>query len=477
MFRHGVLLVLLTRTVAQNPHEGLGKNTFASSKPFTGLAWMLKYLPLTAAEDSCDGNYCTTGPTGVTIQGRGQLIKYNYALDYNCALFSTAGSPVTKGSDSTAIVAPASLGADCTYTTGDAYDAGSSTLMHSVYGHTADQCCKACAATSGCAAATYTGSSTMVESEEAAGERQVGAPVDYEGFGLHLTDVTPAVTTGGLSVGDLEAAFVTNLDGLKAFVPFMDHSTQLFAANLSFYAEQFARGGEPTYTASWDAGDGTTWYSIFAHVPESTMLLELVGHSPPTKAAALGALPTIERRISPRNIKLLANTVPTSSHNILYAVSVSRAVSNITAIEHFYEQIAKATLVDSTDGSVKRRCYQWFTALSDVCFIQRDGADSVGALSVAGLEAMLWAVHASVIGSDPENGDADKYTDSHYAITLPSASGDYLSTYWDSVDPFPITKATREAYACKQSYLIDPTGFSIQMGLTFTGAYPGCTPI
>merc|ERR1712232_393027 len=37
-----------------------------------------------------------------------------------------------------------------------------------------------------------------------------------------------------------------------------------------------------------------------------------------------------------------------------------------------------------------------------------------------------------------------------------------LASYFQSNDPYPITKATRLAYACKQSYIIDPTGWSIQ---------------
>lgn len=118
-----------------------------------------------------------------------------------------------------------------------------------------------------------------------------------------------------------------------------------------------------------------------------------------------------------------------------------------------------------------RRCYQWGTARSDVCFVQRPDAatrrqagarDAKAALSVADVEQMLWNVHASIMGDDPNGGVNDKYTDNHYAVDLQS-SGDYLAKYWEAHNPFPITASTRVAYACKQSYLIDPTGWSIQV--------------
>ena len=42
--------LLVASTLAQGPGDGVAKATYASSDPTTGLAWMLKYLPTTAAE-------------------------------------------------------------------------------------------------------------------------------------------------------------------------------------------------------------------------------------------------------------------------------------------------------------------------------------------------------------------------------------------------------------------------------------------
>merc|ERR1712093_949513 len=76
-------------------------------------------------------------------------------------------------------------------------------------------------------------------------------------------------------------------------------------------------------------------------------------------------------------------------------------------------------------------------------------------------EEMLWAEHAGTIGNNA-NSMIDMYTENHYAQPMNSAGMSKLATHFKSNDPYPITKDTRLAYACKQSYIIDPTGWSIQ---------------
>jgi len=98
----------------------------------------------------------------------------------------------------------------------------------------------------------------------------------------------------------------------------------------------------------------------------------------------------------------------------------------------------------------------------DVCFTKRSSDSAQDAIfSVQQHEEMLWAAHAGTLGSNPSS-TTDKYTDSHYAMPMPSAGLSALSSYFSSNDPYPITKNTRLAYACEQSYIIDPTGFCIQ---------------
>ena len=85
---------------------------------------------------------------------------------------------------------------------------------------------------------------------------------------------------------------------------------------------------------------------------------------------------------------------------------------------------------------------------------------------------MLWSEHAAVLANDPTSM-LDKYTDNHYAMPIPEAGLTALSSYFNLNSPYPITKDTRLAYACKQSYIIDPTGWSIQpIGMA---SWPGCS--
>lgn len=479
--RAAVALTFVAGAIAQGPGNGVSKTTYASSQPEVGLAFVLKYLPTTCAEDSCNANYCPagTGPTGVTVQGRSQLVLPEYVPSApNCVLFSATGATSSK-SGASAITVPTQKGSDCTFAQDSYFAEASSTKMYGTFAHTADQCCKACAATAGCAGSSWMrGAPPSADAvvEEQAGRRLQG-PQYYEGFGLHLVNVVGSSTAGGITVDALESAYTANLGSMESMVPFMDYSLQLFAANLTHYASVFARDGVPTYAASWPADDGksgATWYSLFVHVPHSQMIIELMGPSSPAAASNFGKarkLGSLEARLSPRNVQRYADLKPTTDLNLLAAVSVSRATSDIAAIEKFYESVIGATKVHTLDTPVKRRCYQWGAAASDVCFTQR-ASDASASLSVAGFEAMMWATHASVMGDDPIKSTADKYTDNHYAVDLMGFSADKIVAYFTQNDPFPLTNATRGAFGCKQDYLIDPTGFSIQMDVSFTTGYP-----
>ena len=173
--------------------------------------------------------------------------------------------------------------------------------------------------------------------------------------------------------------------------------------------------------------------------------------------------------MSPRNVKLYSGYVR-DKNNLVYAASVSRATSNITTVDDFYTKVIKATVTQSVDlNGVSRRCYQWPTATSDVCFTQRAGNDD-GDFGVKAFESMLWEVHATNMKA-PSNGD--KYNDNHYAVDT-HVSGDYLATYFTNNNPYPLSQASTFAFSCTQDYIVDPTGWSIQVDLFFTTSYPGC---
>merc|ERR1712146_810220 len=97
----------------------------------------------------------------------------------------------------------------------------------------------------------------------------------------------------------------------------------------------------------------------------------------------------------------------------------------------------------------------------------------MGIFSVSDFEAMMWAEHAGTIGNNA-NSMVDMYTENHYANPMNSAGMTKLASHFTSNDPYPITKDTRLAYACKQSYIIDPTGWSIQP-IGAGASWPKCT--
>jgi hypothetical protein len=173
--------------------------------------------------------------------------------------------------------------------------------------------------------------------------------------------------------------------------------------------------------------------------------------------------------------------------HVLEISSINRATSDITNINDVYMNLFEAKLAyQINQDGVARRCYKTGSSSGNIefppggssldeniCFTQRTadvGKDAI--FSVKDFEEMLWAEHASTIGSNA-NSMIDMYTENHYAQPFNSAGLTKLASHFKSNDPYPITKDTRLAYACKQSYIIDPTGWSIQpLG---SASWPKCS--
>merc|ERR1712194_367257 len=174
--------------------------------------------------------------------------------------------------------------------------------------------------------------------------------------------------------------------------------------------------------------------------------------------------------------------------NVLEISSINRATSNITMINDVYANLFEAKLTHQVSKSgLVRHCYNTGGESSGlefppapgqsndehVCFTQRPAdAKNDAIFSVLDFEEMLWAEHAGTIGNNA-NSMVDMYTENHYAQPMNSAGMTKLAAFFKSNDPYPITKETRLAYACKQNYIVDPTGWSIQpMGMA---SWPKCS--
>jgi len=447
-----------------------GKSTVAASDAIHSLAFNLKYLPVTVAEDNGAGDMM-----GETYQGRVQTLVNTSYTERNCQLFMSKG---TLGSASKYYsMTPNGLGKDCSYNEGKQYTSG--TELHTVFANNKGQCCNACVATDGCVAASFLTS----DSDHSGGM----GPQSWEGFGFHISGATASKTTGGISVPELESHFRERFSDYSKFDQFMDYSVSLFTYDLQPYADAFKKDGVPFFVAQWEAGQTKdTWYSLFFLVNASHYVIELTSPREPTVDSK--TLPKLEQRMSDDHCTKFKSYGAHPAH-VLEISSINRATSNITMINDVYVNLFEAKLTHeiNADG-VARRCYSTGGSSSnlefppgpsgqsldeDICFTQRTADVEKDAIfSVKDFEEMLWAEHAGTIGSNA-NSKIDMYTENHYAQPMNSAGMTKLASYFKSNDPYPITKDTRLAYACKQNYIIDPTGWSIQpIGMA---SWPKCS--
>jgi len=239
----------------------------------------------------------------------------------------------------------------------------------------------------------------------------------------------------------------------------------------------------------WEAGQSKdTWYSLFVLSKASHYVIELTSLRKPT--ANSETFPELEQRMSDAHCEKFKSYGSHPAHVLLIS-SINRATSDITNINDVYTNLFEAKQVFQVNQTgVDRRCYKTDSSSSniefppppgpggssldeEVCFTERTAQVEEDAIfSVKDFEQMLWAEHASTIGSNA-NSMIDMYTENHYA--LPFSSLTKLASHFKSNNPYPITKDTRLAYACKQSYIIDPTGWSIQPVGGGGASWPKCS--
>jgi len=420
-------------------------------------------------EDNFKGDISTID-NGKTYQGRVQVLQNTSYTERNCQLFSTKGS--LESASKYYSMTPNGLGKDCSYYgaplvhLGKQYTSGEE--LHKVFANNKVQCCNACVATDGCVAASF-----LTSDKDHSGGF---GPQTWEGFGIHISGASASKTTGGITVSNLESHFRERFGDYSKFDQFMDYGVTFFTYDLQTYADAFKEDRVPFFVAQWEAEKTKdTWYSLFFLANASHYVIELTSAREPSLDSK--TLPKLEQRMSDDHVVKFKSYGAHPAH-VLEISSINRATSNITMIDDVYTNLFEAKLThEINEGGVIRRCYNTGGSSSnlefppgpgggsldeDVCFTQRaSDVEKDAVFSVRDFEEMLWAEHAGTIGNNA-NSMIDMYTENHYAQPMNSAGMSKLATHFKSNNPYPITKDTRLAYACKQNYIIDPTGWSIQ---------------
>ena len=293
-----------------------------------------------------------------------------------------------------------------------------------------------------------------------------GPPGGATGFGIHLVNVSEHLTTGGMSVAEVEAEFAKKLGDMTTFDSFMDYGVTFITSDLDGYVKAFDADSVPYLSYEADGGVG-----IFVNVPESAMIIELTASNSSVLAARGDDHVFSEPRASPKQ-KLRAELASTSGVGVgstLSLASVNRAVSKATLdkLDAFYVDGMGCTLDShvSKDG-VERKCYLWRGAGDDVCFTARADNATKTDFKVGDFETMLNKVHDALL-TNPLCA-LDKWTDVHYAVDLHDTM-DQVVDY--------IKKENPKHFCFSESslhYLVDPTGMSIQLDMQFSDAASVC---
>lgn len=307
-------------------------------------------------------------------------------------------------------------------------------------------------------------------------------PDPGNGFGMHLVNVSNHLTTGGLSVSQVESYFTEKLGDMTSFDSFMDFNAMFHTTDLAGYVEAFEADKVPTYKTTWTY-DGKTWTSVFVHVPNSQHTIELC------QDTTLDSLRDVEidmhavPRASPRAIAMVLNTSSASSTSkILTPLSVNRAVSKATMekLEDFYVTGMGTELVDSAStptvnggDSVTKKCFLWTGATVDVCFYERDPSATSGEWKVSDFENMLNTVHNNILGNHPMCG-TDKWFDNHYAIDSQTADTSTIVPYVEKNDITHYCSSMGPFGGVSMHYVIDPTGWAIQLDLQMSSVPSDC---
>jgi len=301
-------------------------------------------------------------------------------------------------------------------------------------------------------------------------------------FMFHMVN-TSARPSGKHTVAEVEAIFDEKMSAAFAtrrYDAFMDFSVAFWAPDLDIYISLLSADGVPFLVLTWKDNTGTTYYSLIIHGPHTQVVVELISRQKPAAEPEAHFVQDhtvrytsgifYEMGVGPNQ-----HQYPVSS-NRLRPLCVSKATSDMSQINQFYEQALLATQewnVSYPDGTHISYWNPGFADMADkmqVRFVQRNSSWTTSSLSVKQLEGWKFSGHDMVTNVHNNSANIicgfDKWYDNHYAIDGGKASLNEYKSAFDSYDNgkgWPYYQAWGGAPGPENIYVVDPTGDAIQL--------------
>jgi len=290
-------------------------------------------------------------------------------------------------------------------------------------------------------------------------------------FGLHTVNTT-ARPTGEITVEMVEAHFTDKLSTAfkkQTYDSFMDFTTVLFAPDLDYYLEKFQAKAVPYLLLEWSDDKAAPHWSLIVHVAKSQVVLELVTNTKPT-VNTNAPVKDASQRI-PAEVFTSVNVAKQYQY-ALSILTVSRAATDLVAINNWYTKYLKATLAHShTVGTTTVHSYRLSGASAQVRFIQRDASATTGDFSVKDLEDVKNGDHAKFVVD--EYCGVDKWFDNHFAYDSMPVKLDTVKEMLDADKQIYHIFGDGSPGTMTNIYACDPTGECVQMDGGWTNTPTG----
>lgn len=286
------------------------------------------------------------------------------------------------------------------------------------------------------------------------------------GMGIHAINTTARpFLVDDLTIQQLEAHFTDKIGDHSKYDSFMDYTLVLYTPDLDTYMSKFDDAGEAYLPLEWTGESGDTYYSIIKQVPDSQIVLELVSDSKPSTSATW----TEDSLVRVPDAAFSDNSCSSTSSGLVTPVVVSKATSNMTAIEDYYTNILQGTnSLTSTSGLVTLKTFKLSGAAVQIRFVERPATDTSGLFKVADWEEAKLKAFAAY-----SNGlicGFSKWYDNHFAWDQNDISMNDFADGWDKEGwQYHIWNDPNN-----NVYAVDPTGDSIQMDASWSSCTGDC---